>query len=506
MKFLFTILTLLIGMVATAGPPIIWQGQDAKIIAPGQLLDSGGAPIGGGGTVFETDVFRLQDPGDITKEIAFDGSAITTSTTRTITMPDANVDLGALADTSLNNLGTTSINSALLPNVTGTIDIGTTALRFGNITGTSFVGKLANSYLTIVDGSDVLRFRIGRVNSTSPGGTNPTQGIQAAEADRPLAFYTNNQTGSTNSQDILVETGNVVDGDAGDIRHRPGRASGTGTNGQIHNFADNTNFFLNDEVRLTDNNPNDFWGGDLYGLIVDGQSTAIQDQQAFQIGFEDTAVAAPGFAEFLIDMGACTHVTMSGDCMNMELKGGTVTGTSATGTGGGIFFTGGDVTGASSTGDGGPAQLRGGNAIGGNGGQLDLQGGTSSTGLEGIVNLRGRFIRNQGPESNQFQALITLTADDTNVTPTEPVVRLDSDSSTATNRTVTLQQCIDTGQELIVISSGNASDAFEIIDNSAQGGGGNHRLSGTFTATGPDDTLHLICDGVDWIELSRSLN
>jgi hypothetical protein len=142
-------------------------------------------------------------------------------------------DISGKADTDLGNLSSVAINADLLPDSAGARVIGTTALRFGDITGTSFVGKGANSYLTEVDLSDVLRFRIGRVNPTTPGGAASSQGIQAAEADRPLAFYTNSQTGSTNSQDILIESGNVVDGDAGNIEIRAGKESGTGSDGEI---------------------------------------------------------------------------------------------------------------------------------------------------------------------------------------------------------------------------------------------------------------------------------
>lgn len=46
-----------------------------------------------GVTTFSDDVFRIQDNGDLSKEIAFQAVAITTSTTRTITMPDSDVDL-----------------------------------------------------------------------------------------------------------------------------------------------------------------------------------------------------------------------------------------------------------------------------------------------------------------------------------------------------------------------------------------------------------------------------
>lgn len=42
-------------------------------------------------------VFRISDDGDLTKKIAFQASAITTGTTRTITMPDAAVNLGLIA-------------------------------------------------------------------------------------------------------------------------------------------------------------------------------------------------------------------------------------------------------------------------------------------------------------------------------------------------------------------------------------------------------------------------
>lgn len=46
---------------------------------------------------FSDSVFRIQDNSDATKEIAFEASAIATATTRTITMPNSNVDLGLIA-------------------------------------------------------------------------------------------------------------------------------------------------------------------------------------------------------------------------------------------------------------------------------------------------------------------------------------------------------------------------------------------------------------------------
>lgn len=65
--------------------------------------------------------FTIYDNGDSTKKIAFEASGISGSTTRTITMPDANVNLGALTNSNIDasaaiaysklNLGTSIVNA-----------------------------------------------------------------------------------------------------------------------------------------------------------------------------------------------------------------------------------------------------------------------------------------------------------------------------------------------------------------------------------------------------------
>ena len=52
----------------------------------------------GGSNEYADNVFRINDDSDATKQIAFQASAISTGTTRTITMPDADVDLGNIVE------------------------------------------------------------------------------------------------------------------------------------------------------------------------------------------------------------------------------------------------------------------------------------------------------------------------------------------------------------------------------------------------------------------------
>ena len=79
----------------SAGTYTIEQQEDLRGTFPSTAAGGGG---GVGGNEFVDNVFRIQDEGDTTREIAFEASAITTLTTRTITMPDADVNLGAIGN------------------------------------------------------------------------------------------------------------------------------------------------------------------------------------------------------------------------------------------------------------------------------------------------------------------------------------------------------------------------------------------------------------------------
>ncbi len=67
------------------------------------LTVSGGLPSwaapSGGGNEYADDVFRIKDNSDGTKKLAFEVSAITTATTRTLTVPDYDATIATLAGT-----------------------------------------------------------------------------------------------------------------------------------------------------------------------------------------------------------------------------------------------------------------------------------------------------------------------------------------------------------------------------------------------------------------------
>lgn len=54
-----------------------------------------------GGNTFSDSLFRIQDNENATKQIAFEASSVGTGTTKTITMPNANVDLGSISTSSV---------------------------------------------------------------------------------------------------------------------------------------------------------------------------------------------------------------------------------------------------------------------------------------------------------------------------------------------------------------------------------------------------------------------
>lgn len=98
-------------------------------------------------------------------------------------------------------------------------------------------------------------------------------------------------------------------------------------------------------------------------------------------------------------------------------------------------------------------------------------------------------------------SVVNLTSDNlVVVVGNRSYIRISSDNSIAGSRTFSLTQSLRSGHILVLEWVGG--NAGELINNSAQSGGGFHRLQGDWIPL-QYDTLTLISNGTDWVELSR---
>lgn len=105
-------------------------------------------------------------------------------------------------------------------------------------------------------------------------------------------------------------------------------------------------------------------------------------------------------------------------------------------------------------------------------------------------------------------SLVTLTADSQTVTVGDrSYIRFTSDSTTSTQRSFVLTRGTVAGQ-ILILEWTHATNEGELGDDSSQSGGGTTRLSAVWPATTNqlNDTLVLISNGTDWVEMDRSAN
>jgi len=127
-------------------------------------------------------------------------------------------DAFAGANDTLSNLTSpTSVSQALIPSASH--DIGSNSDRWG-ILFTNEV-RVGNNEV-VIDNND----------SNSPSGTTDNT-ISSRTEGEGLIIYSENTTGGTNAGDLRLESGNSVNGAAGDIIVRTGLESGAGTDGKL---------------------------------------------------------------------------------------------------------------------------------------------------------------------------------------------------------------------------------------------------------------------------------
>lgn len=210
-------------------------------------LDSSGVESRVGSDIFSDADFRITDNGDATKRIAFEASTIATATTRTITMPNADVNLGDLANTNLSNLASpTAVSQNLIPGgATGSKNLGNITNEWGQIAAIQHDSYASNGVgsFSINDLSGNNYFT-AQGNQTTPSGV--TQSVVLKGGDTlpgSLAVTTsNNATADANAtKDILIESGNKTagTGNSGAIKAK----TGTSTGGARGNFEVDANLF-----------------------------------------------------------------------------------------------------------------------------------------------------------------------------------------------------------------------------------------------------------------------
>jgi len=161
---------------------VIVQQEDLRGLTPSSSA-GGGSTGGGGGSEFNDDVFRVRDNLDESKQVAFQASGLTTATTRTITMADADVDLGA-------TVAAVALNTAKVTNATHTGDVtGDTALTLDAtaITGQTLVTADVLDHVVIADASDGGALKKALVSDL--GADNFVQQTGAPTGDSGLLWF-----------------------------------------------------------------------------------------------------------------------------------------------------------------------------------------------------------------------------------------------------------------------------------------------------------------------------
>lgn len=263
---------------ATSGSDLIGDDNTYSNFTPaaatikGALSGIDSALATAGSNEFSDSVFRIQDNGDASKQLAFEVSAITTATTRTITVGDEDINLssgtsGTFADRFLTNNGQMSIvnNSTLQPGwasnipalvldgttteaqnafATGIIAEGDDSLMNLIVSTQGFTsGALNTASMQIFSGyiggtatgssGDVFVFSGDTNGSTGPGGNSGQVYMRSGVADGNSGNATfGSSNGGTGTGYAYVETGTATTGNSGDVRLSVGNAT-AGNSGNI---------------------------------------------------------------------------------------------------------------------------------------------------------------------------------------------------------------------------------------------------------------------------------
>ncbi len=209
--------------------------------------------LGGGSSVFADDVFRIQDNGDATKQLAFEVSAITTATTRTITMLNEDLTIVGRSSTQiLQNKSFEDSNTVFLDTVAQTKKM---AFDISPVTA----GQTRT--LSVQDQNGTIALLEGAAQTWT--GVNTYSGL--------ATFNANVVIGNAASDTVTINAdiaSNLIPNDGT-------RNIGDSVNGWNNIFSDNTLFCSNFKVWTGDSDINVFDDFDMQaGATVDYADTA----------------------------------------------------------------------------------------------------------------------------------------------------------------------------------------------------------------------------------------
>lgn len=375
---------------------------------------------------------------------------------------------GGGANTALSNLASTAVNADLVPGVTNTISVGTTAKRYTNGFFTTRLEVGANLELTM------------RAAATSPSGIVNAASVTTESLDRDLVVSTSTSgSGTANpSYAVRLETGNRTagTGNSGDISLRTGTSSG-GTRGKIKfvNGSEGTAGYVWTSIDTT--------GSGAWMAPSGGGSTSqdfvIQDSGSNTVGHLSTAAAN--------DLDADIQLINTADSVDLQSYGiglGTSNKVSTDNSRAVVVRSGRVVDGFS-----GDVELFSGFAISaGNSGIMNLLSGSVASGVSGLTTLSSGSASASGGTSGNVSVFSGSSLDST----TGNVSMLSGNSSTGTTGNVSLT----TGTPGAGGTSGNIDLNTAATDGASSGhfiantgGVNNSGNSGNIgLATGPSDT------------------
>jgi hypothetical protein len=220
----------------TSGAQLIGVKSSASNFTPSSatveawLTGIDSALASAGATEFSDATFRISDDATASKQIAFEASGISVSTVRTITMPDADVDLGALTDSNVSGSAAISYSKLNLASSIVDADVAAgAAISYSklnlasSIVDTDISGSAAISYskllltASIVDADIAAGAAIAysKLNlSASIADTDIAAGAAIAESKLALDFSTSDLNTAiglkADDADVIKKDGSVA--------------------------------------------------------------------------------------------------------------------------------------------------------------------------------------------------------------------------------------------------------------------------------------------------------